>query len=377
MRFGFHLSPLTGMLLDRSNRRIYFLIPYPPGSAPGQRFRFEQYLGLLAANGNSIKLFPFLTTETYKILYRPGNYYQKIAGVLRGFMKRLISLPQLLQGHFIFVFREATPIGPPFMEWLIARLFRKKIIYDFDDAIWMPNTSVENRIISRLKWHSKVKSICRWSYRVSCGNEFLAGFARELNGSVVVNPTTIDTEKQHNPSLYPPGKESQTFKAGWTGTHSTLFYLNPLLPVFESLHKKYPQFRIVIIADRKPNWNLPCLEFIQWDKSTEVEDLLKFDIGIMPLTEDPWSMGKCGFKALQYMSLEIPALVSPVGINAKIVDHGIHGFHCASMEEWYQYIEYLIVNKNECPRLGKRGREKVIAHYSVGSNAATFLALFE
>ena len=104
---------------------------------------------------------------------------------------------------------------------------------------------------------------------------------------------------------------------------------------------------------------------------------MKIDIGIMPITEDPWAMGKCGFKALQYMSLEMPALVSPVGVNAEIVDHGINGYHCSSNREWLTQLEYLIVHKDVREAMGRNGREKVIKHYSVLSNSDNFLSLFE
>ena len=365
------------MSLDKRNKRIFFLTPYPPGTAPGQRFRFEQFLSILTAHGTTIKLLPFLSPGAKEILYTSGNYIKKIAGVFVGLIRRFSCLPQLCTADYVFIFREATPLGPPFFEWLIAKVLRKKIIYDFDDAIWLQNTSHENKIISWLKWPDKVKSICKWSYRVSCGNDYLADFARSFNSTVIVNPTTIDTEMLHNPNLYSIEKERHTITVGWTGTHSTLFYLDPLLPVFESLSKKYPQLRLIVIADRGPDWNLSCLKFIKWNKQTEIADLLRIDIGVMPLTDDPWANGKCGFKALQYMSLGKPALVSPVGVNKKIVDHGINGYHCSTVDEWLNRIEYLMNRSDVCKEMGRSGREKVINHYSRISNAPNFLSLFE
>ena len=353
------------------------MVPYPLGVAPGQRFRFEQYLALLEAHGFTVKVFPFLSAELNELLYKPGNYPKKIGGVLTGFIRRMIALPQILSANWVFIFREATPLGPPVFEWIITQVFRKKIIYDFDDAIWLPNTSEENKIISWLKWHGKVKAICRWSYRVSCGNDYLASFAKEFNKSVVINPTTIDTEILHNASLYPSEKNESMVTIGWTGSHSTLPYLELVGPAIRALSDKYANLRFLVISDKAPTWNLRCLEFRPWSKETEIRDLLAIDIGIMPLPDDAWARGKCGFKALQYMSLGKPALVSPVGVNVTIVDDGSNGYYCSTDAEWMSNLEFLITRKEVCVSMGAKGREKVINHYSTVSNASNFLCLFE
>lgn len=122
---------------------------------------------------------------------------------------------------------------------------------------------------------------------------------------------------------------------------------------------------------------LKNLVFKPWKKETEIEDLALFDIGIMPLPDDTWAKGKCGFKALQYLAMEIPAVVSPVGVNSKIIEHGGNGFCCTTEEEWFEVLEILILNEAGRKIMGERGRRKVIEHYSVLSNSATFLSLFE
>ena len=35
--------------------------------------------------------------------------------------------------------------------------------------------------------------------------------------------------------------------------------------------------------------------------------LVEGDIGIAPTPNDPWAMGKCGFKIIQYMASALPA----------------------------------------------------------------------
>jgi glycosyltransferase involved in cell wall biosynthesis len=97
----------------------------------------------------------------------------------------------------------------------------------------------------------------------------------------------------------------------------------------------------------------------------------------MPLPDDEWSKGKCGFKALQYMALEIPAVVSPVGVNTEIIQHEINGFHCSSEKEWISTLEKLIIDGALRKKIGKEGRQTVIDHYSVSANSSNFLSLFE
>lgn len=141
--------------------RILFLVPYPPGRAPSQRFRFEQYLDALTAHGHYYHLVPFLSVATWNILYKPGHAAAKALGILGGFARRVGLLFAVPAYDFVFVHREAAPIGPPVFEWVIAKVLGKKIIYDFDDAIWLANTSEANKIAAGVKWHHKVAEIGR------------------------------------------------------------------------------------------------------------------------------------------------------------------------------------------------------------------------
>lgn len=358
--------------------KIQFLAPYPIGQAPSQRFRFEQYLSLLQERGFQISFQPFWDEKVWAILYKPGFVFQKTIGFIKGIARRLVILFQLSKFDFVFVHRECLPIGPPIIEWIIAKILKKKIIYDFDDAIWLPNTSEENKLAAFLKWHRKVASICKWSHKVSCGNSFLNNYALQFNTNATVNPTTIDTNHLHNPSLHTSQKRSTSIVIGWTGTQSTLVYLQPFLPILKKLSSKFPgQIRFLIIANKDPKLDVTFVDFVRWSKQTEMNDLLQMDIGIMPLSDDIWAKGKCGFKALQYMALEIPALASPVGVNTEIIDNAINGYLCKTEKEWFQCLEKLIVDKALRKEIGVAGRKKVAAHYSVSSNSSTFLSLFD
>ncbi|MFT2010074.1 glycosyltransferase [Pontibacter sp. 13R65] len=354
------------------SKRVLFVVPYPLGQAPSQRFRFEQYLSLLREKGISFAVSSFWSSSGWGILYQQQKSFQKLLALLFGFLQRLLLLPRLLRYDFVFIHREATPVGPPWFEWMAAKVFRKKIIFDFDDAIWLPNTSEGNHIVSRLKWHHKTASISRWSYKVSCGNSYLQAYALHYNKAAVVLPTTIDTEHLHKEQ---ESQQTATITIGWTGSHSTLPYLLLVEPVLQKLQQQYC-FEFIVIADKDPALQVATYQFVRWQKETEIEDLLRLNIGLMPLPDTEWAKGKCAFKALQYMALGIPAVVSAVGANTTAVAEGVTGYCCRSLEEWYQRLEELLVNATLRENMGAAGRKHVEEHYAVKANRQKFLQLF-
>lgn len=357
--------------------KILFITPYSFNSAPSQRFRFEQYFQLLSTLGHDFTLAPFQSRQNWQVFYQPGRTVKKIALLAAGTARRLALLRTAHRFTHVFIHREALPFGPPWIEWLIAKLWRKKIIYDFDDAIWMTDKATENWFERTLKWRSKVGCICRWSYRVSCGNRYLAAYAGQFNRHVVVNPTTIDTENLHQLALLPArAAGSDRITIGWTGSRTTLKYLRPFLPVFSQLRQRFPTLRLLVIADQNPHFEDPAVEFRTWRLETEISDLAEIDIGIMPLPDDGWTKGKCGFKGLQYMALGIPTVMSPVGVNTEMVEHGYHGFLAGDTEQWLQLLARLIEQPGLRAEMGERGRSLVARRYSVKSNTENFMRLF-
>ena len=361
------------------SKRILFLVPYPLHESPSQRFRFEQYFALLNAQGYRYNVQSFLNSDDWKVFFKSGKTLNKVMALACGFAKRMIVLFKSPMYDFVFIHREASPIGPPFLEWILAKVLKRKIIYDFDDAIWLTDRSHESWMLRLTKWRSKVSSICRWSHKVSCGNAYLCDYAAEFNRNVVYNPTTIDTEKLHNPVFYKPADQPpNTIRIGWTGSHSTLKYLKEIEGVLQKILGDYLHVSFIVIADKAPTLSaVPSLKFIPWNRDTEISDLLQFDIGIMPLPDDEWSQGKCGFKALQYLALEFPAVASPVGVNTTIIQHGVNGFLCDTPQEWEEALRKLIEDPILRDAMGKNGRETVLKNYSVVSNSANFLSLFE
>ena len=352
---------------------VLFLLPYPLHRAPSQRFRVEAYFTLLRNHNIEFTTHEFLNDRAWQVLYKKGSSVQKALAVIKGYLKRLWAvLFMASKFEYIFIHREAAPLGPPLFEWLLAKVFRKKIIYDFDDAIWIPAVSENNKVARFVKYFSKIGTICKWSYKISAGNNFLANWASQYNGNIVINPTCVDMQTRYN-KLQQQGDGKVVI--GWTGSHSTLKYLDEVYPVIKGLEKVY-NIEFLVICDKPPSFNLDCLRFIPWKEKTEIEDLLQIHIGIMPLLPDAWSEGKCGFKLIQYLALGIPAVASPVGVNNQIIEEGKNGFLCSNHQEWQHALATLIKDASLRQQYGNSGKEKMLNRYSLTSNETNFINLF-
>ncbi len=353
-------------------KRIFFLAPYPVAEAPSQRFRFEQYFSFLQEEGFELTMLPFYNYEDWQLLYKEGNKLKKTWVVVRSFLSRFRLLFQLKKADFIFIHREVAHVGPPIFEWIIAKILRKKYIYDFDDATWLPNYSETNKQFHWIKAYWKVNYCMKWAHVVTAGNAYLANYAKQFNKNVQIIPTTIDTENHHDILC---DHEADPIVIGWTGTHTTIHYLDELIPVLQRLEKKY-SFEFLVISNEKPALELASFQFIKWQKETEIEDLSKIQIGVMPLKQDQWSEGKCGFKGLQYMALGMATILSPVGVNTTIIQDGENGFLADSQKEWEEKLSLLLNDNNLRKSMGKKGRMTVEDHFSVEANKSIYLGLF-
>lgn len=357
--------------------KVLFLVPYPLAEAPSQRFRFEQYQDLLKARGHEIQIQSFLPPRKWRLFYQPGHATMKTLMMVSGFVKRVGVLFMIGRFHRVFIHREAAPVGPPVLEWIIGRILKKKIIYDFDDAIWLTDKKNEPWLERTLRSRNKVSSICAWSHTISCGNEYLRKYALKFNPNAVLNPTTVDTENVHNVAVHSgAGRPDGRVLVAWTGSHSTLKYLYLLQNVLRQIQQKFTNVDLLVIADKPPEMDLARLSFQPWSSETEITDLSRADIGIMPLPDDEWSKGKCGFKALQYLALGIPAVASNVGVNSEIIQDGRNGRLCSTDEDWLRALEDLITRPELRIELGNAGRRTVVERYSMISNSENFLSLF-
>jgi glycosyltransferase involved in cell wall biosynthesis len=153
-------------------------------------------------------------------------------------------------------------------------------------------------------------------------------------------------------------------------------YLDYIVPVIKELEQRY-DFEFLVISNEAPTYHLKSLRFLKWKRETEIADLARISIGVMPLEMDIWSEGKCGFKGLQYMALGIPALMSPVGVNTQIVSHTVNGFLPVKIEDWKNQLEALIIDIDLRKKIGEAGKKTINERYSVLSNQSKYLSLFK
>ena len=240
---------------------------------------------------------------------------------------------------------------------------RLPFVLDFDDSIYLPPANTVNPGAGWLRHHGKTGVLCGLARHVTVGNEILAAYARPRARAVTVLPTTIDTD------AYVPGERRKPGRPvlGWSGSVTTLPYLSGIRDTLVRLRQRL-DFELRVIGGELsiPGIDVSCRP---WRAETEVLDLRELDVGIMPLPDDPWTRGKCGLKALQYMALGIPAVVSPVGVNSEIVDHGRNGFVAATPEEWIESMAVLLRDADLRARLGTRARQTVEERYSARVHA--------
>jgi glycosyltransferase involved in cell wall biosynthesis len=353
--------------------KILILCTHPKGSAPSQRFRFEQYISILKDRGFEVIQESFLDRKTHKILYSPGHSIKKFFGVLRGFFHRAKLIVHIRNYDYVFIHLEACPVGPPIFESIILGL-NIPIIYDIDDAIFMKRMSNNSIWSSSLKWPSKVKFITKHALKVIAVNDYLYGWACRFNDSVTVIPTTIDPQihkSENKISLNPIPI------IGWTGTHTTVPYLDIVRLCLQEIQKTH-KFIFHVICNIDPRFDeLSGYRFIKWNKVTEIKDLSRFDIGIMPVPEIPWANGKVGFKAIQYGALGIPSVVSNVGSGPDVVRDGITGYVVQNNAGgWCKPLIKLIENRELSEKLGKAASTRILERYSTDAQSRNYIKLF-
>lgn len=346
---------------------VLALVPYPLDTTPSQRFRLEQWAPHLAQRGIDVDLVPFATRALYVRLYRPGARLMVGALLTACVLRRVRDILGARRYDVVVVHRAAALLGPPLLEAWLARM--RPLIYDFDDAIFLLHTSANNRRLGWLKFPGKTARICRRSRHIVVGNEYLAAYARQHNPRVAIVPTSIDTNAY--------GLRDYTSRErvviGWSGSATSQAHLEAFQPVLRRVVPDAPvEFRVY--SDRPPQLGALPHTWTPWSPSvqSEVAELRRFHIGIMPMPDDPWARGKCGLKVLQYMAVGAATVSSPVGMNRELIRHGENGLLAATDDEWVACLRQLIADPPLRERLGRKGRQTVEQGFSAQLCAERF-----
>lgn len=354
-------------------KKVLLICAHRSGRSPSQRYRFEQYLQFLEKNGFSFTYSNLLNERDDSIFYTQGHLLQKVQIMLQSIIQRIKDLRSIKNFDLVFIQRESLFLGTTFFERGVKRA-GIPLIFDFDDSIWLADTSPGNKKWEWLKQPEKLFRTTALADLVIAGNRYLAEKVRDHAQKVVVIPTTIDT-KVHIP--IEDLRKKEIINIGWSGSLSTIKHFNLLVPVLIRIQQKYREkIRFTILADKTyTHPDLPVQSLI-WSPESEVALLNTFDIGIMPLPDDEWSRGKCGLKGLSYMACGIPAVMSSVGVNPEIITDKINGRLAADEEDWYNILSELIENSALQKSLGEAGRKHVQEFYSVEALKDRYLNLF-
>lgn len=350
------------------------LVPYPESGASA-RYRAYQMVAPLAARGVRMVVRPLLDERAFSDLYRPGAQATKLAHLVRGCARRWADLADAGRYDLAFVHRDVWPffgLGP--VQRLLAH--QRRFVFDFDDAIWLPNVSEANRAFAWLKPTVQHARLAAEASGVAAGNGWLAAWAREQRPGrdpedVAVIPTAVDTAR-----WTPRERADGPPRLAWIGSHSTVHHLDPLRAVLPGLAARHPGLELHVVGARFACDGVRVVEHA-WSFEREVEATAACDIGLAPMPDDPWTRGKCGLKLLLYMALGLPAVSSRAGVNTEIVQDGVTGRLASTPEAFADALDALLADRDARRRMGAAARADVEARWSVNAVAPCLVSLFE
>ena len=334
---------LSVLLLSRYARR-----------GASSRVRFYIYCDALKEAGISLTPAPFFDDDYLAALYGNGDIWRL---ALRAYGRRLVRAVSAGRYDLLWIEKELAPWLPAWVERLAASGMPYAV--DFDDA-WFLRYRSHRFPPLRALLAGKLERVAQGAALTIAGNEYLAQWARDAGASRVLQlPSVVDLTRY---PLRPPSEGP--FIIGWIGTPATAHYLRQIAGPLHRFCAEFGAKLLVIGADRFVLDDVP-IEHASWDETTEAALLSRCDVGIMPLVDDAWSRGKCGYKLIQYMAAGRPVVASPVGVNTTIVRHGENGFLAETPQQW---IDALIGLRNDPMlriELGAAGRRLVESTYCV------------
>ncbi|WPF88364.1 glycosyltransferase family 4 protein [Cyanobacterium aponinum AL20118] len=342
-------------------KKIYFFTN--PPEYPTTRFRSQQYLSYFHQYGYTTIFCTSLASSIKKpqsessisvLIFNIARYSTELKNVVN----RWQQINQINDSDSIVYIHSFLT---PFLETdYLAQVVRKKslrMVLDMDDAIFATNRRTEIKL-------KKLLPLCD---AVIVGNKYLAEFAHQYQKNTHIIPTPIETN-YYVPKTDYDTQDEDKITVGWMGGWINLIHLNLIISSLKNLKSQISNIKIKIVTNIE---DLPLnlrniAELKQWSAEEELADLQSFDIGLMPLEDNPFSRGKCSFKLLQYMAVGIPVIASPVGMNNEVVRD--NGFLCSSPEEWLDSLLLLCKNKQLRKKMGAKSRDIVESDYSTEIN---------
>lgn len=324
-------------------------------STPSARFRVRQLIDALAGVGVYVtELVPDID------IYAPSPARRDGASAIGRWSSDLVWLLRKVRGRAgdlraaagfdgAWLCRETLPYI-----WGLDGLIAAPYVLDVDDAVWTRNP-LSAAAFRRTAANARL---------VLAGNEYLAEHSARY-ADVVLVPTAVDTSHLHPPS---DGRDGERFVVGWIGTASNLKYLEMVAGAIEAFLECHPDALLRIVSNGAPDprrFRTAAVDFVPWSEEREVKLIQGFDVGLMPLTDDHWTRGKCGYKLLSYLACGVPGVASDVGPNRQILADGGAGVVVENEQQWREALETLYTEGGTRREMGRVGRQHVEENYSV------------
>ena len=344
------------------------LLPRYTRQGASSRLRTLQYIPYLENQGVEITVSSLFDEAYLTSLYTQSKRPKWM--VFKCYLRRIYTLMQCYKYDMLWIEKEIFPWIPAFAEALL-KLLNIPYVVDYDDAIFHRYDQHHNRVV-RLILQNKISKVMRNATLVVVGNNYLENYALQHGcTNVKVIPTVVDLSRYKIRN----SKKSDKFNIGWIGTPSTAKYLLTIKSALINLCN-IKHARLITVGSGPIEIELTSKEVREWRETSEIQDIEEFDVGIMPLKDEPWEKGKCGYKLIQYMACEKPVIASPVGVNIEIVENDVTGYLARNEEEWKQALNTLMSDPELCKSMGKAGRRKVEQYYSLEKTAPVLYETF-
>ena len=337
--------------------KILYLTKYTR-LAGSSRMRSYQYFPYLEKAGMQVTVKPFFDDAYLKDFYAGKK---NISAVIKSYVKRVGVLFSVFSYDRVVIEKEIFPFLPALAEWML-KLLGIQYIVDYDDAIFHHYDQSSNPLIKKFLGN-KIANVMRFSGTVVAGNQYLADYAARSGAkNIEIIPTVIDLER------YPIKQNTDADQCivGWIGTKTTFEkHLLPCKDWIKALQNQEPNIRFHIVGITEDMDLGKNVKYIRWTEESEVAEILKMDIGLMPLQDSKWEKGKCAYKLIQYAACGIPGVASDVGMNREVTVPGETGILASADEEWIQAIKTLKSNTELRHQMGRNARKKVEERYCI------------
>lgn len=341
-------------------------MPYPHDVAAGQRFKIEQAYEFLKNRGHIIKIDSFFNTNTWDVLYEKGHLFQKIFGTIISWIKRIIYIFTINKYDAVYVYMWVTPRGSPISEFIVKKLSRKLIV-DIDDLVYKIDgrSFFQNFLSCHLKSYYLVKN-------ADCVIHNSPSSVKEC-AKINVNNNAIHIPCSFNMDKYQPKshRDKELVTLGWTGTVSSIKYLKSIEPMLRELYA-IKKFKLSLITNFEYEISGLDVDLIFWNAETEIQDLLRFDIGIYPVFFDEWSASKGGLKVQQYMAMGLPSVSTNHGAASHYIEHKKTGFLVKNDDDWIKYLSILINNTELRSTIGSAARKEAKNNFSKNASIQSY-----